>query len=226
MVLLARESSSRGSEAALNELCRAYWYPLYAYVRRQGHGSHDAQDLTQEFFARLLAGEYLKIASQERGRFRSLLLKSLQHFLINDWVRSRAQKRGSGQRLVPLDDEIAEGAYQRESPSPLSPERLYDRRWAMTLLEKAMDRLDAECAVAGKRALFEQLKPVLLTEGSAESYRTLAAPLGLSEGAVKVAVHRLRQRFREAVRAEIALTVATPEEVDLELRCLTAAMIG
>lgn len=226
MVLLARESSSLRSEAALNELCRVYWYPLYAYVRRQGHGSHDAQDLTQEFFARLLEGKYLKIASQERGRFRSFLLKSLQHFLINDWVRSRAQKRGSGQRLVPLDDEIAEGAYQRESLSPLSPERLYDRRWAMTLLEKAMDRLGADCAAAGKQALFEQLKPVLLTEGSAESYRSLAGPLGLSDGAVKVAVHRLRQRFREAVRAEIARTVATPEEVDVELRCLTAAMTG
>ena len=224
VVLAAGQSATPHAEAALESLCRSYWYPLYAYVRRQGHRPEDAQDLTQEFFARLLAKEYLKLADQGRGRFRSFLLKSLQHFLVNEWVRGQAQKRGGGQQILPLDEETAERIYQQESSAPLAAESLYDKRWAVTLLDRAMDRLGADYATAGKRELFDHLKRLLLTEGSGVIYREAAHQSGLSEGAVKVAVHRLRQRFRDAVRAEIAQTVATPEEVDEELRCLMAAM--
>jgi RNA polymerase sigma-70 factor (ECF subfamily) len=224
VVLAAGKSEGAQADAALERLCRAYWYPLYAYVRRQGHGRHDAQDLTQEFFARLLEKKYLKFAAQERGRFRSFLLKSLQHFLVNEWVRGQAQKRGRGQKVLSLDEESAERSYLQEAADRLAPESLYDKRWAMTLLDRAMERLGADYAASRKRELFARLKGLLLLEGSAESYRELAAPLGLSEGAVKVAVHRLRQRFREVVRAEIAQTVATPAEVDEELHCLMEAL--
>ena len=226
VVLLAGQSQAPQADAALEKLCRTYWNPLYAYVRRQGHSPHDAQDLTQEFFARLLEKRYLKLATQERGRFRSFLLKSLKHFLINDWVRGQAQKRGGGQKVFSLDDEAAERSYLQQPSDQLAPESLYDRRWALTLLEQAMERLGTDYAAAGKRSLFERLKPLLTTEGSSESYRELSAPLGISESAVKVAVHRLRQRFRELVRAEVGQTVATPAEVDEELRFLMAAMNG
>ncbi len=224
LVLMAGQTHAPEAEAALDELCRTYWSPLYAYVRRTGHEAHDAQDLTQEFFARLLEKKYLKLADRERGRFRSFLLKSLQHFLINEWDRSQAQKRGGGQKAFSLDEEATERAYLQQPADQLAPESFYDQRWAMTLLEKAMERLGADYVASGKGELFHQLKPLLLTEGSGESYRQLAGPLGLSEGAVKVALHRLRQRFRNAVRAEIAQTVATPEEVDEELRCLMTAL--
>ena len=226
VVLLAGESQAPHADAALENLCRTYWNPLYAYVRRQGQSPHDAQDLTQAFFARLLEKKYLKLATQERGRFRSFLLKSLKHFLVNEWVHSQAQKRGGGQKVFSLDEEAAERSYLQQASDQLAPESLYDKRWAMTLLERAMERLGADYAAAGKRTLFEQLKPLLLTESSGESYRQLAGPLGLSEGAVKVAVHRLRQRFRDGVRTEIAQTVATPAEVDEELRCLMTALNG
>jgi RNA polymerase sigma factor (sigma-70 family) len=224
MVLLAGQSHAPHASAALERLCRTYWQPLYAYVRRQGKSPHDAQDLTQEFFARLLEKKYLKLASQERGRFRSFLLKSLQHFLVNEWVRGQAQKRGGGRTIYSLDEDAAERSYLQQAPDQLSPESLYDKRWAMTLLERAMERLGADYDTSGKRALFDQLKPLLLTESSGEAYRQLAGPLGMNEGAVKVAVHRLRQRFRGVVRAEVAETVATPDEIDEELRCLMAAL--
>ena len=226
VVLLAGQSPAPDADAALDKLCRTYWYPLYAYVRRAGHSPEDAQDLTQEFFARLLEKKYLQFADPDRGRFRSFLLKSLQHFLVNEWVRGQAQKRGGGQKIFSLDEAAAERSYLQQPADQLSPESLYDKRWAMTLLERAMERLGANYAASGKRDVFDQLKRLLLTEGSGESYRQLAGPLGLSEGAVKVAVHRLRQRFREAVRSEIAQTVATPAEVDEELRCLMAALSG
>jgi RNA polymerase sigma factor (sigma-70 family) len=226
MVLLAGQTQVPEADAALESLCRSYWKPLYAYVRHQGHNAHDAQDLTQDFFARLLEKKYFKLAARERGRFRSFLLKSLQHFLVNEWVRGRAQKRGGGREIFSLDDEAAERSYQQHPGNQQAPESLYDKLWAMTLLEQAMERLGANYAATGKRELFDRLKPLLLTESSGDSYREAASALGLSEGAVKVAVHRLRQRFREMVRAEIAQTVATPAEVDEELRCLMAAMSG
>lgn len=225
-VLLAGQSQAPQAAMALNDLCRTYWYPLYAYVRRHGHSPPDAQDLTQEFFARLLEKKYLKLATQERGRFRSFLLKSLKHFLVSEWVRGKAQKRGGGQKVIPLDEAAAEITYQQEPAGTLAPESLYDKLWAMTLLERAMERLGEIYAATGKQKLFDRLKKLLLSEGSGECYRELAGPLGLSEGAVKVAVHRLRRRFRDVVRAEIAQTVATPAEVDEELRCLMTAMSG
>lgn len=226
VVLVAGQAGAPSAEAALENLCRAYWYPLYAYVRRQGQNAHDAQDLTQEFFARMLEKRYLQLADRERGRFRSFLLKSLQHFLVNEWARGQAQKRGGGAQFIALDEEAAERIYQQEPAAQLAPETLYDKRWAVTLLDRAMAKLQADYVTDGKGELFDRLKGILLSEGTAQVYRELAGPLGLSEGAVKVAVHRLRQRFRDAVRAEIAQTVATPAEVDEELRCLMAAMSG
>jgi RNA polymerase sigma factor (sigma-70 family) len=226
-VLLAGQTKVPQADKALESLCRTYWSPLYAYVRRQGHSPHDAQDLTQEFFARLLEKKYLALASRERGRFRSFLLKSLQHFLVNEWQRGQSQKRGGGCEIFSLEDEAAERSYlQQPAADHLPPESLYDKLWAMTLLERAMERLGGEYAATGRRELFDRLQPLLLTEGTGDSYRQAAGVLGLSEGAMKVAVHRVRQRFREAVRAEIAQTVATPAEVDEELRCLVAAMSG
>ncbi len=226
VVLAAGALETKQAAAALETLCRTYWYPLYAYVRRRGHGPEDAQDLAQEFFARLLAKESVRRADRERGRFRSFLLKSLQHFLVNEWARGQARKRGGGEKLIPLDEALAERLYREEPATPHPPENLYDRRWAVTLLDRAMERLGADYAAAGKRALFDQFKDLLLTEGSGEVYRGKALESGLSEGAVKVAVHRLRHRFGEAVRAEIAQTVATPAEVEEELRGLLAAMSG
>lgn len=222
--MLAGDSRSPETEAALEKLCRSYWKPLYAYVRRQGHGPHDAQDLTQEFFARLLGKDYLKLASQERGKFRSFLLKSLQHFLINEWVRGKAQKRGGGEKPFSLDEAAAEHSYLGQAAEQLPAEILYDKRWAMTLLERAMERLRADYSTTGRQALFDELKPVLLTEGTAESYRQIGERLGLSDGAAKVAVHRLRQRFRDVIRLEVAQTVASPDEVDEELHFLLKAM--
>lgn len=222
--MLAGQDGTAKAEAALETLCRTYWYPLYAYVRRQGQTAHDAQDLTQEFFARMLESKYLQLADRERGRFRSFLLKSLQHFLINEWVRGQAQKRGGGARMIALDEEIAERLYQQEPTAYVTAEVLYDKRWATTLLGRAMDRLGADYGASGKGELFAVLKPQILVEGSGEVYRELAVQTGMSEGATKVAMHRLRQRFREAVRAEVAQTVATPAEVDEELRFLMAAV--
>jgi RNA polymerase sigma factor (sigma-70 family) len=224
VVMLAGETEAPEATAALNTLCHTYWYPLYAYVRRRGHSPEDAQDLTQEFFARLLERKSLKMAAQERGRFRSFLLKSIQHFLINEWVRGQAQKRGSGQKLFSLDEKAGERTFLQEPSTDLPPECLYDKRWAVTLLERAMQQLSADYAAAGKQEVCDRLKVLLLKEGSAEIYRELGAALGMGEGAAKVAVHRLRLRFREAVRAEIAQTVATPAEIDEELRCLMTAL--
>lgn len=226
VVLAAGAQETTQAGAALETLCRTYWYPLYAYVRRKGHGPEDAQDLTQEFFARLLAKDYLRLADRERGRFRSFLLKSLQHFLVNEWVRGQARKRGGGEKPIPLDEALAERLYLQEPAAALPAESLYDKRWAVTLLDRALERLGADYAAAGKRGLFDQFKGLLLTEGSGEIYREKALQTGMSEGAAKVALHRLRQRFGGAVRAEIAQTVATPAEVEEELRCLLSAMSG
>lgn len=223
-VVLAGQSGTPQADDALERLCRVYWPPLYAYVRRLGHGAHDAQDLTQEFFARLLEKNYLRLADRERGRFRSFLLTSLKHFLVNDWIRGQAQKRGGGQKVFSIDDEAAERLYLQQPADQGEAEHLFDRRWALTLLERAMDRLGGDYAGTGKSELFQRLKPFLLTEGSGDSYRQVAVPLALSEGAVKVAVHRMRQRFRDVVRDEIAQTVADPADVDEELRLLMAAL--
>jgi RNA polymerase sigma-70 factor (ECF subfamily) len=225
VVLAARDESSPDSAAALEALCRAYWYPLYALVRRQGHTPCDAQDLTQEFFARLLAKDYLSSAAREKGRFRTFLRVALKRFLANEWDRVRRLKRGGGQAPRSLDTAMAEDRYQAEPGGGLPPDCLYERRWAMTLLEQTLSRLRAEHTAAGKAAEFERLKGVLMAERGAIQYGALAAALGLSEGAARVAVHRLRKRFRELFRAAVADTVSGPGEVESELRYLVG-MLG
>lgn len=217
--------STRGADA-LAALCQTYWYPLYAYVRRQGRAPHDAQDLTQEFFVRLLAKNWLADVNRERGRFRSFLLASLKHFLANEWDKSQALKRGGGHNFISLDAESAESRYALEPPDHLTADKLYDRRWALTLLDATLVRLRDEFACDGKARLFDELKFTLTGERGAAPYADIAAKLGTSEGAVKVAAHRLRQRYRELLRAEIAATVGTAAEVDEELRHLFAALSG
>ena len=224
VVLAAKDKSSPDSAAALEALCRAYWYPLYAFVRRQGHAACDAQDLTQEFFARLLAKDYLAAAAREKGRFRTFLRVALKRFLANEWDRARRLKRGGGHTPLSLDTEMGEERYQAEGSDGLPPDRLYERRWAMTLLEQTLGRLRAEHTAAGKTAEFERLKGVLMADRGAIDYGALGAGLGLSEGAARVAVHRLRKRFRELFRAAVADTVSGPEEVEDELRYLVGVL--
>jgi len=224
LVAAAGRRSSPGSQQALATLCETYWYPLYAYVRRRGHSPEDAQDLTQEFFARLLEKNSLRAADRDRGKFRSFLLAALNHFLAKEWRRAHAQKRGGGQLPIALDFDSGEIRYQCEPAHNLTPEKIYERRWAMTVLDRAIARLRAEYAKSGKSAQFERLKDFLSGGSDTAPYASLAAALGLTEGAVKVAVHRLRRRCRELVRAEIAETVASPGAVEEELRHLFEAL--
>ncbi|MDQ3624769.1 MAG: sigma-70 family RNA polymerase sigma factor [Verrucomicrobiota bacterium] len=222
VVLAARRETSPEADAALETLCRVYWYPLYAYVRRSGQGPYDAQDLTQEFFARLLAREWLRSAAQERGRFRTFLLVALKRFLAKEWHRATARKRGGGIAPLPLDAADAERRYAGEPV--LAPDEVFERRWAMTLLDQTLDGLSAEFAASGKEREFELLKE-WLTAGRGEiPYADLAAQLGTSEGAARVAVHRLRKRFRELFRENIAQTVAEPGAVEEEMRYLAAVL--
>lgn len=224
VVLAARGSDSAACRPALARLCETYWYPLYAYVRRRGYHEDEARDLTQEFFSQLLEKDYLRAADQRRGRFRSFLLASLDHFLANQWRNARAAKRGGGQTSLSLDFHAGERRYNLEPCHDLTPEKIYERRWAFTLLEQVMTKLRDEFASAGKLQLFERLKSHLGGEPATAPYRQVAAMLGISEGAVKVAVHRLRRRCREILLAEIAQTVAGPDEVEEELRELFDAV--
>lgn len=220
MVLRAGQGGSTDSAVALETLCRTYWYPLYVYVRRQGYGPQDAEDLTQEFFARLLRLNSLEVVAPHRGKFRTFLLVSLNHYLSDARDTARAAKRGSGQTVLSLDDESAEQRYRLEPSADASPEVLFDRRWMLALLEQALNRLGQEYASAGKAAQFELLKEFLQNPTDGGDYDRVAAALGLNPGAVAVAVHRLRQRYRDLVRAEIAQTVSSPEEMEEELRHL------
>ncbi|HEV7406387.1 MAG TPA: ECF-type sigma factor [Chthoniobacteraceae bacterium] len=222
VVLGARDGSPAGDDA-LAKLCRTYWYPLYAFVRRQGHGAHDAQDLTQGFFARLLEKKDLAAVDRSKGKFRSFLLASMKHFLANEWDRARAQKRGGGLALISIDDAEAEGRYAHEAAEQSTAEQLFDRRWALTLLDQVLARLEAEMAAAGKRATFDALK-FSLTGGQAAAYEEIAHRLGTTEGALKVAIHRLRDRYRTLLREEIADTVGSAADVDEELRHLFSAL--
>ena len=226
MVLAAGGSDSPDARAALEKLCRAYWFPIYAFVRRQGQNPHDAQDLTQEFFTRLLEKNQLAGADHSRGRFRSFLLAALKHFLANEWHKARAQKRGGGQALLPIDAATAESKGGLDPADHLTAEKIYERRWALTLLEQVLHRLRDEYIRDGREKVFEQLKPTLTEASRTVAYAEIAVRLGTSEGAVKVAVHRLRRRYREVLRAEIADTVAGPEEVEDEIRNLFAALAG
>ncbi len=225
-VLAAGRSDSTHARTALEKLCRDYWFPLYAYVRRQGHDAHDAQDLTQEFFARLLEKNYLADVQREKGRFRSFLLAAMKHFLANEWHRANAQKRGGGQKLIPLEAGDAESRYGVEPAHNESPDKLFERRWALTVLDLVLTRLREEHVASGKINNFDALKGCLTGDRALLPYAELGATLGMSEGAVKVAVHRLRQRYRELLRAEIANTVATAAEVEEEMRHLFAALSG
>jgi RNA polymerase sigma factor (sigma-70 family) len=224
LVLAAGRGDAPEADAALAALCEVYWYPLYAYVRRSGHPADEARDLTQEFFARLLEKHYLRAADSERGRFRSFLLTALKRFLSREWHRARSLKRGGGRRMLSLDFELGESRFRLEPVTDVTPESLYERRWALTMLDRVMARLREDFERSGKRDDFDRLKVFLTGEAAAPSYRDVADTMGTTEGAVKVAVHRLRRRFREAVLAEIAQTVAAPEEVSEELRHLFQAI--
>jgi RNA polymerase sigma factor (sigma-70 family) len=218
------DASSAGAHEALATLCETYWYPLYVFLRGSGYDAEDAQDLTQAFFARLMEKHAISQADPTRGRFRSFLLASLKHFAANKRDREMAKKRGGGAPMVSLEVEGAEGRFQMEPPSDETPERIFDRRWALTLLARVMCRLEVEASHSGRHAQFERLKTYLTGDRPQLSYADTATQLGMSEGAVKVAVHRLRRQFRDLVRDEIAQTVASPEEIEDELRHLWSAV--
>jgi RNA polymerase sigma-70 factor (ECF subfamily) len=223
-VLAARDRSSPGSREALASLCAIYWYPLFVYARRRCHDAEQARDLTQEFFARLLEKDFLKVVDRDKGKFRTFLLAAFQHFLLNEFDRARARKRGGDRLFLSLDLAAAEERYHREPAHELTPEKLFERRWALTLLEQVLTRLETDMARTGKGLLFARLKDYLMREKTAPSYSQIAAELGLSVGAVKVAVHRLRKRYKEMLRQEIERTVHEPEQIEEEIRALFAAL--
>ena len=219
-------ASVAGADEALASLCETYWYPLYAYLRSQGRSADEAQDLTQAFFARMLEKKSIQRADPTRGRFRSFLLTSLKNFAANERDRELASKRGGATRTLSLDLETADGRYQLEPPTDGTPETIFDRRWAVTLLNHALAALRAETVRSGKAQHFDLLKPYLVGDQPQMSYADAGSVMGMSEGAVKVAVHRLRRQFRDVVRDEIAHTVSSPEEIDEELRHLWSAVRG
>jgi RNA polymerase sigma factor (sigma-70 family) len=226
VVLAAGQGGTLQAAAALEQLCRTYWYPLYVYVRRRGYGVEDAQDLTQQFFAGFLAKESFSLADPARGRFRTFLLKSLQHFLADDWKRAHRAKRGGGAFQLPLDGAAVETRYAAELADPMTPERAYEQRWAMTLLEQVMTRMREDYVRAGKGRLFAALQDLLWGPDVSVSYGTLATELAMTQGALRVAVHRLREHYRERLRAEVAHTVSHPSEVDAELHYLISVISG
>lgn len=226
VVRAAGEPGSSQADAALEKLCRTYWYPLYAYIRRRGYSEHDAQDLAQEFFARLLEKNYPGQADPRKGKFRSFLLLTLNHFLSDERARACAQKRGGGQAVMSLDAQAAEGRYRLEPVDEATPEKTFERRWAQAVLEQAVARLRQEYTASGKGRLFDVLQHFQPGEQPTLSYAEAAAQLGASEGAVKTLIHRLRQRHQQLVREEIAHTVATAAEVDEELRHLILVIAG
>ena len=224
VVLAAGDRDSPQADEALAQLCRIYWYPLYAFVRRRGHEAQEAQDLTQEFFARLLEKDFLRAVDPSKGKFRSFLLAALEHFLAKEWRRTQAQKRGGGAIFISLNDETAEQQYQQVMSSDLPPDKVFKQQWAVTVLEQVVARLREEFVAAGKGPLFEELKIFLTGEKRASGYAELAARLETTEAALKMAVSRMRQRYGEILRAEIAHTVSTPQAVEEELRALFAAL--
>jgi RNA polymerase sigma-70 factor (ECF subfamily) len=226
VVLSAGRKSSPQSDRALGDLCQTYWFPLYAYVRRRGHSKEDAEDLTQAFFERFLEKNYLEGLSAERGKFRAFLLAALKHFLANEWDRSQRQKRGGGVKHLSLEWPGAEERFQHETPGQESPDRIFDREWALALLERVIVRLRDECASEEKLPLFEQAKGYLMVGEQMIPYAQAAKSLAMDEGAVRVAVHRLRKRYRDLLRDEIAQTLADPAQVPEELQSLQAALAG
>lgn len=225
LVLSARDRQSPQSAAALEKLCRVYWYPLYAFIRHSGQSRENAEDLTQAFFTRLLSSHFLDSAEQERGRFRSFLLVALKRFMANEWERAHAQKRGGFQTVISLDTELAEHKIQVEAAgSEVPPDRAFERRWALALLEQTMSRLRSEFDRAGKMAEFDRLKTFLTTERREIPYAMAAREMGIEEGALRIAIHRLRRRYRELFREEVAHTLADGESVEEELKHLMSVM--
>ena len=224
VITLAGDARSPQSAAALEKLCRTYWPPLYAFIRRQGHTEEDAQDLTQEFFARLLERNEFESVDPRKGKFRTFLLAALTHFLSNQRDRDRAAKRGGGQKIISLDEIKSEQLRHLEPASDLSPDKLFDARWAMTVLEQALTELRCELSANGKSAHFDELKGFLTADPGNRDYSVAATRLGATPQSVAVTVYRLRQRYRELVRAEVAHTVCSPLEVDEEMRHLLEAL--
>ena len=226
LVLAAGDEASPHRREALEQLCRAYWYPLYAYLRRRGNDATAAQDLTQGFFARLLSRKDLAGLTRDGGRFRSFLLTALNRFLASEFERASARKRGGGQVILSIDDAEAEDRYLREPSHSESPDRLFERQWALALMESAIQRLADEQAIAGKTTTFAVLRPFLSREPGPGEYVAAALQLGVTAGTLAVQVHRLRERYRELVRGAVSDTVASPLEVDDEMRHLLAAVAG
>jgi len=224
VIFTAGHSDTTRARDALARLCQTYWYPLYAYVRRRGHSPHDAQDLTQEFFARLLERRSFATADPERGRFRSFILTAMNHFLAGEWKKARAEKRGGGRPLFSLDLAAAERRFEPADNS--APDKIFEKQWALTLLNEVLNRLEAEYQREGKGRLFAALKRTLLGARESQPYAALARELDMNEGAVKVAVHRLRKRYRKLIRAEIANTLDQREDVEEEMRHLFSALAG
>ena len=224
VVLKAADTASPAAKEALETLCRNYWYPLYAYVRRQGQDQESAKDLTQGFFARLLEKNYLNQVRPRRGKFRYFLLTSLKHFLSDEWDKARAQKRGGGQTFLSLDAATAEARYRLEPVDFMDAEKLFERRWALTILDQARKRLREEYLQAGEAAFYERLILFEAPERNTPSYAQVAAEFGFSESKVKSAMFRLRQRYRELVRAEVAHTVGTSAEIDEEISHLISVI--
>ena len=223
VVLSAGKGGTPLADDALEELCRTYWFPLYAYVRRRGHAKEDAEDLTQAFFARFLEKNYLQGLSAERGKFRAFLLATLKHYLSNEWDKSQRQKRGGHAPHLSLDWRSADTQFQIADASAAAPDKAFDREWAKALLGKVIGRLSAECSSEGRSMQFETLKPFLTAGKGALSHAAAAKTLGIDEGAVRIAVHRLRKRYRTLLRDENAHTLADPAQVDEEMRTLFGA---
>ena len=222
-MLAAGQRHTPQSDGALEELCRTYWFPLYAYVRRRGHSKQDAEDLTQAFFARFLEKNYLSGLSAERGRFRAFLLASLKHFLANEWDKAQAQKRGGSAAHLSLDWQTADTKFQVAGTNEPSPDKAFDREWALALLAKVIERLQKECEADGRAKLFEQLKMFLMAGKNETAQGEVAKALGMEEGAVRVAIHRLRKRYRVLLRDEISQTLTDESQVDEEMRALFGA---
>jgi DNA-directed RNA polymerase specialized sigma24 family protein len=225
MVLAARGGEERAGAEAMQALCSAYWYPLYAFVRRNGHSHEDAQDLTQAFFARLLEKDFLRLADREKGHFRTFLLVALKRFLANEWRKGQAIKRGGGAVPVSFDAGEAERKFAAEPADEVSPEILYDRQWAFTVIERALGRLKGYYAATGRGALYEQFKEFLTAPTREARFTHAATSSGISEGAAHVAIHRMRKRFRQFFREELAETV-TEEKVEEELQRLREILSG
>ncbi len=223
-VVLAARGESAEAQEALEKLCRVYWYPLYAFVRRQGHSPEDAEDIIQGFFARLLQRKDLETIQRERGRLRCYLLVSLKHFLINEQLRARAEKRGGRQSFISLDEVEAEKKFSQEPVDKSTPEKIFERRWAMALLDKVLELLRNEYEATDRLRLFESLRWFLSDEPAEQSQAEIGSQLGLSTGAVKQAVRRMRQRYRELLREEVANTVAAAADIDDEVRHLVAVL--